>query len=315
MGNPGVSKSWFQWYIMYSLVNEKVFPTLGRNYMNSTKPPEVIIRHEGDSQIFFYFPRCEKVFSMAYHTKHILEFFKPDTALYLMEPANSLIEPTFCELQTIISCSPDRRRYKEFFKRGAQVRYMPCWSLDELKLVGAHIAKTHGDHNFYSPEAVERRYNQFGGIITYVIPLKEHVLYLAENEQRNAIAEASPLKVMEPGIGIEKRENKKNISHFLMKYDVKYGGEYVGDIKEFTQFDMTIISKFVEKDMKKKAWGMNNVELETALTTQLMFIEELPPNYSMFEILIGEVLVRSGKFFAMEKYGLNIPGTSRILSI
>ncbi len=91
-----------------------------------------------------------------------------------------------------------------------------------------------------------------------------------------------------------------------MKYDVKYGGEYVGDIKEFTKFDMTIASKFVEKDMKKKAGDMSNEELETALRQlQLMFIERLPQNYSMFEILIGEVLVRKKikcKVFRKEKW-------------
>ena len=67
-------------------------------------------------------------------------------------------------------CSPDRRRYKEFLKNGSNLYYIPCWSLTELKLVGASIAKTHKNPNFYSPEAAEKRYNQFGGIIRYVIP-------------------------------------------------------------------------------------------------------------------------------------------------
>ena len=55
IGNPGVSKFWFQWYILYRLVNEKEIPNLRPNYLNSREPPKVIVRQVGDSKLFFIF--------------------------------------------------------------------------------------------------------------------------------------------------------------------------------------------------------------------------------------------------------------------
>lgn len=42
-----------------------------------------------------------------------------DLALLLIESEASLQEPPLSGIQTIITCSPDRRRYKEFYKNGA----------------------------------------------------------------------------------------------------------------------------------------------------------------------------------------------------
>jgi len=165
IGNPGVSKSWFQWYILYRLVNEKEIPNLGPNHLNSREPPKVIVRQVGDSKLFFYFPLCDKVYRTS--SNFDLDDLNPDSALYLVEPGTSYVEPCTSMIQTITTCSPDRRRYKEFFKRGGVLRYMPCWNLDELQTVGAYVA-THCDKSlegFYIPQKVEQWCDQFGGII------------------------------------------------------------------------------------------------------------------------------------------------------
>lgn len=110
IGNPGVSKSWFQWYILYRLVNEKEIPNLGPNHLNSREPPKVVVCQVGDSDLFFYFPLCGKV----YHTSSNfnLNDLNPDSALYLVEPDASYVEPRTSLIQTITTCSPDRRRYR-----------------------------------------------------------------------------------------------------------------------------------------------------------------------------------------------------------
>lgn len=180
IGNPGVCK--FQWYILYCLVNEKVVPTLGPNHLKSTEPPKVIARQVGDSSIFLYFPHCDKVYVANSQNqgllRRLLSNLKPSSALYLFAPGRLCCEPFYLNIQTIISCSPDQRHYKEFEKRGALPRCMPCWTLDELQLVGAHVASRCDDQlkDFYSPEEIENRYNRFGGIIQYVIPANKSVV-------------------------------------------------------------------------------------------------------------------------------------------
>ena len=42
-------------------------------------------------------------------------------------------------VQTVLTCSPNNKRYKEFCKNSAAKFYMPVWKLDELQLVAAHI--------------------------------------------------------------------------------------------------------------------------------------------------------------------------------
>ena len=49
MGNPGISKSWFQWYMIYKLVHDPEYPC------------KVIIRQEGQA-LEFYFPQTCQVF-------------------------------------------------------------------------------------------------------------------------------------------------------------------------------------------------------------------------------------------------------------
>ena len=49
IGNPGISKSWFQWYMIYRLANEKV-----------PNPPKVIVHQTGASLLTFLFLQDNK---------------------------------------------------------------------------------------------------------------------------------------------------------------------------------------------------------------------------------------------------------------
>ena len=53
IGNPGISKSWFQWYILYSVVNGNVV-----NGFN----PRLIVRQIAESQMVFIFPEFDRVY-------------------------------------------------------------------------------------------------------------------------------------------------------------------------------------------------------------------------------------------------------------
>lgn len=288
MGNPGVSKSWFQWYILYRLVNEKEIPNLGPNHLNSREPPKVIVRQVGDSKLFFYFPLHDKVYRTS--SNFYLDDLNPNSALYLFEPDTSYVEPRTCRLQTITTCSPDRRRYKEFCKHGGISRYMPCWNLDELQTVGAYVA-AHCDESlkdFYAPEAIEERYDRFGGIFRYVIPGKKSLVEQAKKEQDDVIGNTKPEDSFEPSAGIEKRDDRKNnISHFILKYDVQYGGEYEGKENEFTNFDMTYTSNYVRLCMADKKIS-DEAYMKMLWNLRLIFIGGRRNDPHLFEHVVCE---------------------------
>ena len=63
----------------------------------------------------------------------------------MIEPDALLDEPVLTDIPTIVTCSPDRRRYHEFEERGARKHYMPVWQLDELQVVAAHICANTDD--------------------------------------------------------------------------------------------------------------------------------------------------------------------------
>ena len=126
-------------------------------------------------------------------------------------------------------CSPDTSRYKEFAKRGAVKFYMPCWTLDELEAVGADISKTctADTKKLMTREAIEERFNIFGGIFRCVIPASPIAIEQAENNLTLQIDRCSKIDAFLPSTSIEKnKDDDKNISHFIMQYGVHYGSNW-----------------------------------------------------------------------------------------
>ena len=193
LGNPGVSKSWFQWYMMYRLVNEEEYNT------------KLIIRQTGTQRVDFYFPRPEKGNPKAFTSLHLssldlVRYLKPDTCVYLFEPEESLTEPWYnlnYAMRLFSTCSPNEVRYKEFCKNGAMKCYMPCWTLEELKSVGSHVAKVNPKlKDFMHPQAIEERYERFGGIIQYVIPISKMFLDNVKAKQDSVLKRTRCISVI-----------------------------------------------------------------------------------------------------------------------
>ena len=87
MGNPGISKSWFHWYILYHMVNENVVRTV--------EAPKLIVRQSAEEKLEFVLSEFSKVFytSFVQLGRLVLEdCFQPDAVLYLIEPGDSLSE-------------------------------------------------------------------------------------------------------------------------------------------------------------------------------------------------------------------------------
>ena len=72
LGNPGVSKSWFQWYILYSIMNRN----LGPNCYGKTEPPTVIVRQE-ENELTFYFPQHKRAYITDRLERSILKCLNP----------------------------------------------------------------------------------------------------------------------------------------------------------------------------------------------------------------------------------------------
>lgn len=156
------------------------------NCRDNTEFPKVILRQEGNGSVSYYFRNHDCVYQSTLIFK---SYFKPESALYLYEPRAEHMEPVQSNLKTIATCSPDMCRYKEFCKHGAIKFYMPACLLEELKVVGAHVASncTADLKDFYAPEEIEKRFERFGEIMRYVIPTGRLALVGAEKLQKEIL--------------------------------------------------------------------------------------------------------------------------------
>ena len=237
MGNPGISKSWFQWYLLYSITRN-----LGPGCHGNIQSPTVEVRQTAKDTMTYYFPQTELAYDTHQVNPIILTRLDPFATLYLFEPAGALIHPFFASFsgKIIVTCSPDERRYKEFKENGAVKYYMPGWTLEELQLAGAYMhTKCQGKLEVdFSAKAIEDRYQQFGGIIRYVLPFMKSTLLQAKKDQDSELNRTKLADIFAPYRSIEKTDsNKENISHFVLQYDVEYDEDQYRNEEEFQNAD------------------------------------------------------------------------------
>ena len=118
IGNPGIGKSFFQYYYLARIMNPSLFGPLPPDCYGSTAPPKIVIRQEGTVRMTIYDianRQAEKVMGCPID---VLDCFDPETSLYLMEPGESVVEPHFMgvRIPTLTTVSPLLARYKEFCK-------------------------------------------------------------------------------------------------------------------------------------------------------------------------------------------------------
>ena len=130
---------------------------------------------------------------------------------------------------------------------------MPCWKESEFLAVGKHLQQflPMDMKKLYTPELISERYDQFGGIFRHVLPESSAYLKSIVSEQSTRLIDASPMDVFAPRRDIEKHEQSKNISHYLLQYNVSYGGNATGKPDEFTSFSMIPASYRVKEVLHK----------------------------------------------------------------
>ena len=183
-GNPGVSKSWFQLYMLYRFVNRPPTPVV------------LIVRQEGENKVTFFDLQQSRAFvTNNMRCLHILDYLKTEEVVYMMEPDSSIREPYTSDIKMLISASPDKRCFKEFVKRGASMLYMPVWKLEELQTIGADVyARTAPEERnvLLTQEEIKERYEHFGGIIRYVISTDNERIGVLKSSQDFALSRTQP---------------------------------------------------------------------------------------------------------------------------
>ena len=123
-GTPGIGKSWFGELLLW------VFTRLGIR---------VIYEHALTGKWFFFDPASDVVLTSPRSTDLAWPaHFRNDMhAVLLFDPAasGSAVEPLLVDQFTVVTSSPNRLHFKEFYKRASEMRFLPSWTLDDLKRI------------------------------------------------------------------------------------------------------------------------------------------------------------------------------------
>jgi hypothetical protein len=221
IGNPGIGKSCFQEYILLRIAQYGL-----TNFEDLINSPSCVIRQIGKDEFQVFLIQESKVFEVVANSATFLKAFDPTTCLYLYEPGTDKSnEPDFVDMKSVATVSPNRDRIKEYTKKGALEFYMPTWDLDELKQIGAYLRESPTALEFpdaldlYSEAKIEERFISFGGILRYVLPSSEEFLQQSVTKQEQAAKSVDYSTLLAEGATID-GDGEKNVSHFLLQYDV-----------------------------------------------------------------------------------------------
>jgi hypothetical protein len=221
IGNPDISKSWFQFKYILFCYRQDLFDKLWcrhsnlqlaekepnnasnaatgidsitfsqHNPIDRIKPgalPNFIIRTEGGSQSFLFFVGfhhdCDV--QVIRHDPIDMMWFSDRNSTILWEPgsSNSPIRYMGIEAKIIATVSPKRDIFHSF-SNIAQCFYMPCPSVIHLRLMGK-IMNAAGTDRYLLDDDIIERVNEYGPFIRAVLLWQPHALLvnktLAENE-------------------------------------------------------------------------------------------------------------------------------------
>ena len=198
-------------------------------------------------------------------------------SLYLFEPGESDRGPYFCglEIPTICSVSPDKKRYKEFLKDGAEMLYMPTWTLEELQAVGKFMASRGQTNMLLDQDDISARFEAFGGIFRHVFAQKTDEI---TREQDRAILSLDPKKFLFNELA------KEVISHYVAQYRVTTDGK-----KAFREANVDFLSDTIRGRVEAEF-------LKLSLDEMICFLRknDKSPSYmrTTCEVIYEDVIAR-----------------------
>ena len=248
IGNPGIGKSFFQYYYLARILNPSLFGPLPPDCYGSTTPPKIVIRQEGTSAMTIFDIANRQAERVNGCPGTLLDCFDPETSLYLMEPGKTMEEPFIESLRipTLATVSPNPARYKEFCKNGGVAMYMPVFTLLELLAIGKYLLENEHVPELlqpeYSSEQITKRFHQFGGIFRHVLPVSLAFLDMCRRSQSKAISKCNAHALLVSG-NIEDAD----VSQFIMQYDVERDGK-----SPFRKYRLNFVNESVASQVQDK---------------------------------------------------------------
>jgi hypothetical protein len=288
IGNPGIGKSYFQFYYLARIMNPSLFGPLPPDCFGSTEPPRFVIRQEGTRRMTIYDVVNRRAERVEGNRGTLLDCFDPETSLYLMEPAESRIEPHFASLYlpTLATVSPDSSRYKEFCKNSGKAVYMPTFTLKELQAIGKYQldeGKVPQElKEEYSPEQITERFRRYGGIIRHVLPESIYYSKTCIENQKKAIKSCDAHALL-----VSQDLEDHDVSHFIMQYSVKW----VNTERPFWDISLDFVSDDIASKMDEKICNSNLKDKMLALVRNdevPTFMEKSSPE--LYEQVVAEHL-------------------------
>jgi len=284
MGNPGIGKSIFQYYYLARIFNTQTFGTLPPNCFGNTNAPHKIIRQVGKKNQIYNVRENSYQYLLANNPPNFTNY-NHEEDIYLYEPMELKNEPEFSSLPTLVTVSPDESRYKEFCKNGGVKLYLPNWTLEDLQTVGKHMSdiKCVPEGISYSSEAIQERYEDYGGIFRHVLPISLAQLESTAFSKNQAISEVNLNTIFQIG-NIENPQ----ISHFIVTYtDIPKSGE-----DAFRKRNLNIVNR---RTLKKLTDLWKNVDLFQMIRTLIRNDEtgymEIA-THKIYEEVISHQLIR-----------------------
>ena len=231
LGNSGVGKSTFQFYLLARYLNPAEFQDIGSALpegnirFGSASLPRVVIRHLPGRSLFHVL-FLEKCVAHRVSSPSVLEYFDPATTLYFFEPGSTDgVEPIVDELRlsTLATMSPNIKRYKQF-RKDAATMYCPVYTKAELLVIGRDMRQPArgfpsdlGD--LYSDANISQRFDAFNGIFRFVLPKTQEEAdgYLTQRDAYLKSMDATKLINENPSTMVE-----RTAGSYALMYDVGF---------------------------------------------------------------------------------------------
>ena len=284
VGNPGLGKSMFHYYILACLVNPNLFQREKGIF-------KVVVRQIGNSHfVIMILETCEAF--ITYNVESfILRSLDSDTTLYLFKPDQTKEQKPFniCpNMHLVGTVSPNDGRYKETMKLpGALMFYFPLWEKKELVTLANYVVTSSSSdmpkylQEFYSEEQTESRFEEFNGVLRSVLPDSPQKLDDIRRLRDEAITNVSMEAVMIAG-NIESKE----VPHFVAKMIVPRTGPLA-----FRTFALDIVSSFV-MDKLEARWRAVDLSVKRSMlirNEETGYMADLCPK--LFEDVIHRTMI------------------------
>jgi len=308
LGNSGVGKSMFQYYLLARYMNPAHFQDTGsapptrRILFGSAAPPKVVIRHlPGEFHVLF----LEKGVAHLVTSQEVLRCFDPATTLYFYEPGQTRgVEPVglIHALPTLATMSPDESRYKEF-RKDATTMYCPVYTGEELLAIGGDMrqaARGFPDEllDLYSDANISERFDDFNGIFRYVLP-KSADDVKKNLEDRDAYLKTSSMELIDANLSTLVQ---RVAGTFALVYEVDRldTGDWDFCSKSFVYAGPHVLK------LVRKAYATKTIK---ELQRRLREVDELNARYNaqvpeLFEEVVARLLTeRSGVRWELRRVG------------